>query len=74
MIKKCELTFICGQRWDSLTQTDRTDVRYCEQCERAVHFCETQAQLDRCLERGDCVCFDMMRKQRSLRLTGYRAI
>jgi len=74
MIKTCQLTFVCSQKWDELVQTDRTDVRYCEQCEKTVHFCKTQSELDRCMERGDCVCFDIDRERKLLRLTGYRAI
>ena len=47
--------FVCPRKWDSLGQTESTDIRYCDVCSQNVYFCETpqefvsQGNLGRCV-------------------------
>lgn len=53
----CTLDYECDADWHALTPTDRENVRNCPACNREVHFCIEQSQLDRQAEQGHCVAF-----------------
>lgn len=35
----CRVNYKCPKAWGDLNKTDNPDVRYCNQCEKNVHFC-----------------------------------
>lgn len=42
--------------WNDLSEIANTDrVRYCSQCETAVHLCESKSGMELHAERGHCV-------------------
>jgi len=53
----CTLDYECDADWHALTPTDRENVRHCVACNREVHFCTEQSQLDGLAEQGHCVAF-----------------
>jgi hypothetical protein len=46
---------ICPMYWMMLDSTAMRDQRRCRSCDRTVHFCYTQAELDHRRNAGDCV-------------------
>lgn len=56
-ILNCKLDFECPQQWANLTPTDDSGVQYCQQCQKNVYLCLTQAELDTALAQGKCVSF-----------------
>jgi uncharacterized protein (TIGR02996 family) len=48
-------TFQCPQKWLSLQPTDDASVRFCQTCQKDVHFCDTAEAVERHAARGDCV-------------------
>jgi uncharacterized protein (TIGR02996 family) len=48
-------TFRCPQKWLSLQPTDDASVRFCQTCQKDVHFCDTAEAVERHAVRGDCV-------------------
>lgn len=49
------LLFTCPMRWDDLQETDVPKVRFCMECKRNVHLCESPEQFVDLSERGECV-------------------
>ena len=47
--------FECPRYWDTLTETDKETVRYCEECKENVFLCETPADFVTHGEQGHCV-------------------
>lgn len=54
-IKNCIFKFRCTRTWDSLSPTATDAVRYCDDCDRGVHLCETNEQLIIALHADRCV-------------------
>ena len=42
----CPMAYECSADWFKLLPTERHDVRHCTTCQRDVHFCTDQQQLD----------------------------
>ncbi len=47
--------FECDQRWSTLTPTADASVRHCAECQTAVHWCATEAEVAERARRGECV-------------------
>jgi hypothetical protein len=54
-MKKCELTFVCGKKWDELQDTERATVKYCEDCSKKVFVVKTRKQFSLAVGLGRCV-------------------
>lgn len=58
-IRNCEFRFQCPKTWDSLKPTEKSTVRFCDQCQRTVHYCRTQAQLHTAIVKNQCVAVEI---------------
>ena len=47
--------FRCPRQWESLQSTDDEHIRFCLTCNKPVHFCQTEEEIDR--HAGQCVAF-----------------
>ena len=54
-IPNCEFAFECPKRWQDLQATEDPHVRHCTSCERSVHLCQNQRQLEGHIAEGHCV-------------------
>jgi len=72
VLEDCQLTFECSKKWIDLKDLGHDKVRFCEQCKKPVVLCITQEELDKYLNRGDCVCYDAIRLCQPIRLSGHR--
>jgi hypothetical protein len=55
-IERCRLGFRCTQRWEALEPIPGTSrVRYCSQCQAAVHLIEKESELGELARQGKCV-------------------
>lgn len=52
---RCDLSFVCQQRWDSLPDTDGTHFRHCDTCDKGVFPVRTHAQFEAASAIGRCV-------------------
>lgn len=57
VIENCTLKFECDQTWNSLVETSDPKVRYCYDCDRGVHYCYNQDELDDAIDKNWCVAF-----------------
>jgi hypothetical protein len=53
----CEMEFECPKNWFELTETDKADVKHCSTCDKHVHLCISQDELDAFAYQGECVAF-----------------
>ena len=49
--------FKCPMRWQDLKVIDKEDVRFCNQCQRTVHRCDTIEELNLNAREGNCVAW-----------------
>ena len=56
-IRNCRFAFKCDRKWDDLTETREGEIRFCNVCEKEVHFCEDDDQLARSVKLNRCVAF-----------------
>jgi hypothetical protein len=56
-VKNCNRRFVfkCPRAWESMKTTAHPLVRHCDSCDRTVHFCLTEDDLDRSVQNGHCV-------------------
>lgn len=54
-LRNCEFAFQCNAQWDKLAKTDQDSVRFCNECEKEVHRCETDEELLRAIRSNLCV-------------------
>ena len=52
---RCEWAFACPKKWESLSQTEVSNVRYCDSCKKEVTLALSPAHLDELTEAGSCV-------------------
>lgn len=54
-IRNCTFAFKCQAKWNSLIKTDSEGIRFCNDCQREVHFCEDDDELVRSIRLNKCV-------------------
>jgi hypothetical protein len=57
-IVNCRFAFKCNMTWPDLARVQGTEkVRYCTQCETAVHLCINERELEAHAAKGHCVAY-----------------
>jgi hypothetical protein len=51
------LSYKCPNDWNALTETDDSDIRFCEECEKEVYFCHDDDELAKGIRLNRCVAF-----------------
>jgi hypothetical protein len=51
------MVFECSQKWDEMPASIDPNIRRCSDCKRDVHFCHTVEDLDRAINKHQCVAF-----------------
>ncbi len=54
----------CPKQWDKLQSTTEPKVRYCNECEQNVHYCETMSEAFECALSSQCVAIPITIKRR----------
>ncbi len=57
MIRNCTFAYKCETKWENLEQIDYEDVRFCNACQKEVHFCQTDEDLVKNIYLNRCVAF-----------------
>jgi hypothetical protein len=53
----CEMGFECPKDWFALEPTDKVGIKHCNQCQKEVHLCINQEELNQTVEQQLCVAF-----------------
>lgn len=56
-LRNCVLSYKCPNDWNALTETDDSDIRFCEECEKEVYFCHDDDELAKGIRLNRCVAF-----------------
>jgi hypothetical protein len=59
-IRNCRFAFKCDKKWDDLEETQEELIRFCNMCEKEVHFCEDDDELARNVRLNRCVAFNKL--------------
>lgn len=54
-IRNCKLGHKCDRKWDDLTDTKTTEIRFCMACQREVYLCRSKEQLVDAIALNRCV-------------------
>lgn len=57
-LKNCRFGYRCTNLWELMDSTLLDNVRFCQQCEREVHFCSTDAELADAIRHNFCVAIE----------------
>lgn len=57
-IRNCRFRFRCTRTWESMAATQSKTVRFCSDCNEAVHLCCTPEDLVAAIASNRCVAFD----------------
>jgi uncharacterized protein (TIGR02996 family) len=49
----------CGRAWDQLQQTEDRSVRFCDDCSKQVHYCDTIMDAREHAWKGHCIAVDL---------------
>jgi len=55
LIRNCRFAFKCDKTWNSLIETDDELIRYCDSCDRGVHYCNSDEQLVQAITNNKCI-------------------
>jgi uncharacterized protein (TIGR02996 family) len=58
-IERCSFELECPKRWSELATTDHDGVRFCNACEKNVHYCVSVAEAKAHARNGSCVALDL---------------
>lgn len=62
-IINCEFEFKCPLHWNDLRPLEDGSVKFCESCQKNVHFARTQDEVNELAAEGKCVAFDVDKKR-----------
>jgi len=54
-IRNCVFAFKCKRDWQGMQDTKDEKIKFCSDCNRQVHFCETDAELAKAVKFNECV-------------------
>jgi hypothetical protein len=57
-IRNCIWGFKCQETWESLSETDDDDVRFCSKCQKEVFHCTDDDSLVNSIARNRCIAID----------------
>ncbi|TLU61878.1 hypothetical protein FE810_13765 [Thalassotalea litorea] len=74
-IRNCSIGKKCSQKWKHLTETEDPDLRYCEECDKGVHYCNSPEELTMHIMEDHCVAISrevlyMLRPAKTFGLEG----
>lgn len=69
-IRNCVFAYKCEADWEELEDTNKEKIRFCKECQKEVHFCETDKELTEAIRENFCVAFERVEKNKKFSLLG----
>ena len=54
-ISNCSFAYKCQMQWENLYETENENIKFCKDCQKEVHYCETDEELLEAIKRNKCV-------------------
>lgn len=54
-VLNCPMKYICTKDWFLLESTSNKNIKYCDSCNREVHFCNSNEELESALQNNLCI-------------------
>ena len=67
-IRNCKFAYRCSAKWDDLQETDDDDIRFCNDCQKEVFFCDSDDTLVTFVKLNRCVA--ILKSKSNERLLG----
>jgi len=45
-------------KWETLSDTDDRQIRFCQSCQKEVFFCNTNEELAEAIKMNRCICIE----------------
>ena len=56
--RNCKFAFRCNADWFELDETQDEKIRFCNDCQRQVHLCDTEEKLTNAIKSNLCVAIE----------------
>jgi uncharacterized protein (TIGR02996 family) len=72
VIENCSIAFAfeCPKKWQTLQETEDSNVRHCDECRKNVYYCNSVAEACEHTRRGHCVAVDTQQERKPGDLEG----
>ena len=59
-IDNCEYSFEykCPLKWKNLKRTNKSKIRFCDQCNKNVYLCKTDKNINKNIKLNNCIAID----------------
>ncbi|MDC2891036.1 hypothetical protein [Psychrosphaera algicola] len=58
-IRNCKFEYECPEKWESLVKTEQQNVRYCNICDKGVHFCKNEKEIFELIKDNKCIAIEV---------------
>lgn len=55
IIRNCKFSYQCKAKWNALIETDDDEIRFCNDCQKEVFFCDSNDTLITFIKLNRCV-------------------
>ncbi len=62
-VRNCRFKYQCPNDWSALDRTDKSNVRFCHQCNENVYFCSSSEELREALVNDYCVAIEVPKER-----------
>ena len=54
-IRNCKFAYKCSAKWDNLQETEDESIRFCDECQKEVFFCDSDDTLISLVKLNRCI-------------------
>jgi hypothetical protein len=54
-IRNCKFAYKCSAKWDNLQETEDESIRFCDECQKEVFFCDGDDTLISLVKLNRCI-------------------
>lgn len=67
-IRNCKFAYRCSAKWEDLEETEDDEIRFCNDCQKEVFFCDSDDTLVALVKLNRCVA--ILKPNSKVRLLG----
>ncbi len=54
-IRNCKFAYKCSAKWENLQETEDESIRFCDECQKEVFFCDSDDTLISLVKLNRCI-------------------